>query len=330
VPPETGLESTGISTSRWGSTNAPFNIKVLRAGNQRGVPRGFVRSRSFRLKSTDVDPPNRVQVKRIRVTFTRGKVTRRVTCTAIIVHVGKSKKKPKKRGKEKHVHVKPPKIPISKCTGGCGGQVATAPPPKGTTKVEHKVEPGGKVKLKITTTHPLEGFTIPLIPPNPTPRDPPLVTGDGPIECEIVALELSGGPAALRCTLPGGQFKVDSFFDIDYRIEIGAPTTIQGTLDNSAGLPLEGFTALPGALLPPQPAVGAGGALFPGPTPDTVGFGVKIDANNGLACDGADIVNGEQIDGTVTLSAPDLPPGSVFFAQGPATGVEGPFGFGSP
>ncbi len=261
-----------------------FGIKVLPSGNQAGVPAGFVRSKVFRFKSTDVDPPTRIQVKRITVVFTRGKVTRVARCTAIIVHDGKSekKKKPKKKGKDKHV--KPPKIPKIKCESGCGGQIPTPPPAKETTLTEYTVEPGDHVKLRVDPTDPLEGLTIPLYPPNPTPRDPPKVTGEPPVECEILQLELSGGPAAIRCHPPADPFIVDSFFDIFYEVTLDGVSPISGTLDRRDGTPVEGFTAHgrppDRPPTPPAPVVNGSGELSPGPNPKAVDFKVTLDAQN--------------------------------------------------
>ncbi len=158
-----------------------FEIKVLPSPNQGGVPRGLVRARAFRFKSKDVDLPTRMQTVNVGVTFSRGKVTRKVTCKVIIVHAGKSEKKKKGgkrgKGKGKSGQVKPPKIPPLKCEGGCGGAPTPAPPAKGTTLTDYDLHPDGTARVHVTPTDPLEGLTIPLLPPNPVPVDPPKVIG---------------------------------------------------------------------------------------------------------------------------------------------------------
>jgi hypothetical protein len=254
-----------------------FKIKVLPSPNQRGVPRGFVRSRAFRYTSTNVDPPERIQQAKVRVTFSRGKVTRRVTCTVIIVHAGKGRHK---KGKKKLL---PPKIKPVRCEGACSGALPTQPPTKGTTITDYKIEPGDHVRLRIDPTDPLNGFTIPLRPPNPTPRDPPdLSGGNQHLECELKPLDLTGGPAAVRCKLdPPAPFAVDSFFDITYRIDLSsAPPAISGTLDAPDGTPVESFEAKPGSQQPPEPMVSGTGTLAPGPQPNAVNFKVTLDAQN--------------------------------------------------
>ena len=274
-----------------------YKLTLLRAGNQRGVPRGFTRAFGFRYQNKQIDPPKRVQKVQIRARFQRGKFVRRALCTVIVVHVGKERIV-KKKGKKKEI---PPKIKPVRCAGPCGGELPAQPPAKGPTLTKYELHPDGTARLLVTPTDPLNGFTIPLFPPNPTPVDPPKVTNSGePVKCELKALQLvgtqpivGGGPAALKCKLdPPGPAAVDSFFDVFYEIpplapdsffdifyEVGSstPRAISGTLDAPDGTPVEGFTA-PGG--PPAPAVSGSGTLSPGPNPNAVDLKVKFDVQN--------------------------------------------------
>ena len=263
-----------------------FEITVIPSPQQGGVPKGFVRANSFRFKSKDVDPPTRIQKVPIKVTFTRGKVVRQVVCTVIIVHNGKNEQKKEggSKGKDegKGEHVTPPKIPPEKCGGGCGGAPpVTTPSPKGTTLTDYDLNPDGTARLHIRPTDPLEGFTIPLYPPNPTPIDPPKVTAGGmPIECELRPLELTGGFAVDRCRMnPPLPPMVDSFFDVFYGVSLDGVHPITGTLDSAAGTPLESFSA-PRVPAPPPPKVNGTGNLTPATGPNSVNFNVTLEAEN--------------------------------------------------
>ena len=269
---------------------------MLPSPNQGGVPRGLVRARAFRFKSKDVDLPTRMQTVNVGVTFSRGKVTRKVTCKVIIVHAGKSEKKEKGgkrgKGKGKSGQAKPPKIPPLKCEGGCGGAPPPTPPAKGTTLTDYDLHPDGTARVHVTPTDPLEGLTIPLLPPNPVPVDPPKVTaGSGPIECELIPLELKGGPAAEHCRLiPPGPPEIDSFFDIFYDVSLRGQ--ISGTLDRADGTPVESFTAPPAPPpplpqpideggLPPAPSATGSGTLTPGSAnANAVDFDVEFAVQN--------------------------------------------------
>ncbi|MEX2108031.1 MAG: GEVED domain-containing protein [Solirubrobacterales bacterium] len=304
-----------------GKKGKGFEIKVIPSPNQGGVPPGFVRSSAFRFKSKDVDPPTRIQKVAVKVSFKRGKFSRQVTCTVIIVHVSKGHGRKEKhgKGKGKHEHVKPPKIPSVKCKGGCGGQLPTPPPKKTTTLTDYDLNADGSVRVHILPTDPLESFTIPLYPPNPVPRDPPKVTaGNQPIECELVPLQLTGGPAAERCTLLGtGPPQVDSFFDIFYDVQFrGETQVIEGTLNVRDGTPLESFSAtLRSTPSNPTPSVNGSGNLSPGPNPQAVDFSVQLDVENEA----------------LNQFAIQLPPGTLKVASGNAPGFNcAVVGFGGP
>ncbi len=266
-----------------------FEIKLIRAANQGGVPPGFVRALGFRYRGKEVDPPTRFQTVKVKIGVKRGKVSKQVTCTVVIVHIGKGQGGGKKGGKDKdkggHEHVKPPKIPPVKCESGsgCGGAIPTPPPTKGPTLTDYELKADGTARVHIIPTDPLNGFTIPLFPPNPVPRDPPKVTaGSGPIECELKPLELTGGPAAVKCKLtPPVPPQIDSFFDVFFDVPL-AGRPIGGTLNAPDGTPVETFSAPPftGPPFIPPPVVDGSGNLMPGPNPQAVDFKVKLDFEN--------------------------------------------------
>ncbi len=216
-------------------TTKSQRITLLPSPNQRGVPPGYTRAFGFRFKSKDIDKPTRIQKVRIRARFQRGKVVRTATCTAIIVHIGEGHGGGRRngRGRHKHVHVRPPRIPPVRCGPGCDGSLPTPPPPRGTTLTKYELRPDGTARTHIIPTDPLNGFTIPLYPPNPTPVDPPRVTeGNRPIDCELRSLQLTGGPAAVTCRLrEPAPFQVDSFFDIFYEVTLDGMQPIAGTLN---------------------------------------------------------------------------------------------------
>ena len=222
-------------------------ITLLPSPNQGGVPPGYKRAIGFRYQSKDIDKPLRMQKVSIRARFQRGKFVRVATCRIVIVHIGKARGGGRHGKKGKHKHVKPPKIPPVRCLGGCGGALPNPLPAKSTTMTRYGLLPNGGVRLQVQSADPLSGFTIPLIGPNPTPIDPPRVTaGNQPIECVLIPLELSGGPAALRCRLPGtGPPQFNSFFDIFYEVQIDGTQPITGTFNAPDGTPVEGFTAMP-------------------------------------------------------------------------------------
>jgi hypothetical protein len=249
-----------------GRKGKDFKIKVVPTPNQRGVPPGYVRARAFRFTSSEVDPPTRMQLMTVKAVFTRGKFTRVAKCRVVIVHVGKGRHK---KGKK---HKLPPKIKPVRCKEACAGK-AKQPPP-GVTLTDYTRQPGDLFRWHFQSPRPLEGFTVPLDERNPPTRDAPIVMGlGGPVECELIALGLHGGSAALDCA-PFAPFQVDSFFDIAYRIDVAPPDpTFFGTIDDAAGNPIEGFEAKPGlpqSLAPPpnpNPNVAGSGVLAPGPSP---------------------------------------------------------------
>ncbi len=262
-----------------------YSIRLVPTKNQRGVPPGFKRGYAFRVKSRKIDPPTRMETVTVRARFKRGRVVHRAACKVVIVHVGKERHK-KKKGKKK---ILPPKIKPVRCEGGCAGEVPPRPPGKGTTITDYTVEPGDHVRLRIDPTDPLHGVTIPLLPPNPTPRDPPKVSGAGDqVKCEMKTLQLTGGPAAVVCKLdPPAPPAVDSFFDIFYDVPVSATEPISGTLDDANGTPVEGFTAGPrvGGLTAgppaPTPVVSGSGTLSPSPAnANSVDFKVHLDVQN--------------------------------------------------
>jgi GEVED domain len=265
-----------------------FKISLLPAANQGGLPPGFVRAGGFRYKGTEVDPPTRIQKATVKVNFKRGKVVRQAACSVVIVHVGKEpqKKEGGKKGKDegKHEHATPPKIPPVKCESGCGGALPNPPPTKGTTLTDYELRADGTARIHVVPTDPLGGITIPLYPPNPTPVDPPKVTaGSGPIECELKPLELTGGPAAVKCKFPAPPPPaLDSFFDVFFAVPLQPLQRITGTLDTAAGTPVESFSTAPFTpfVEPPIPSVSGTGTLAPGATPEAVDFKVKFDVEN--------------------------------------------------
>ena len=260
-----------------------FEIKIIPSPNQAGVPKGFKRVLGFLYKGKEVDPPTRVQTVKVKIGLKRGKVAGQVTCTVVIVHVGKgsNKKGGGKKGKDEggHEHVKPPKIPAVKCEGGCGGALPVPPPTKGPTLTDYELRPDGSARIHVTPTDPLNGLTIPLFPPNPTGVDPPkVVAGNQPIECELKPLELTGGPAAVKCKLPTpAPPALDSFFDVFFQVSLDGVRPITGTLNAPDGTPVESFSASPAS---PTPVVSGTGTLAPGPNPNAVDFKVKFDAQN--------------------------------------------------
>ena len=272
----------------WGAFQVPrstksYGITLLPSPNQAGVPRGSKRALGFSYRSKEIDPPTRMEFVEIPVGFQRGFVVRRVVCRVIVVHNGEGEEKGgKKKAKDERGHVKPPKVPPVRCEGGCGGALPPSPPPKGPTLTKYELNADGTARIHVLPADPLNGLTIPLFPPNPVPVDPPKVTaGNRPIECELVPLELTGGPAAERCRFPQpGPPALDSFFDVFYGVSLDGIRPITGTLNAPDGTPVEGFTATPGSPPPPTPSVSGSGTLSPGPNPKAIDFNLEFDVQN--------------------------------------------------
>ena len=222
-----------------GRSGKGFGITLLPHPNQGGVPAGFTRAIGFRFKSKDVDAPLRIQRFTVTVRLARGKVVRIVTCVVLVVHVGKQGQK----------------IPKRACPGPCRGAPVPAKPL--VPGPRYRQIPGGGLRIEIPPLIGPGGITIPLTPPNPVPQGPPRLTGSSPpVECELVPLTLTGGPATLRCKPVGPPIVLDSFFDVFFDVPLPPTRSIFGELLGPGGSPTGRFDtgpAVPPAPPPPPP-----------------------------------------------------------------------------
>lgn len=117
------IQAPGKGGPVYGAFGSPrkgkgFKVGLIPHRNQRGLPAGKVRARGYKVKSTDIDGPQRFQVVATKFVFRRGATVRKITCYVLIVHEGKGRGR--KHGK--HKHQRPPKIPVVHCKGACAGK----------------------------------------------------------------------------------------------------------------------------------------------------------------------------------------------------------------
>jgi hypothetical protein len=152
----------------------------------KGVPPGFKAMDGFSFKSSEVDPPTRIQVLKFKFVFRRGNRVQRLTCTILVLHIGK--------------------IPFFNCgvPAGCAGVIAARPPVgaptlnSGWTEFMTEI-----VQLQLNSAQPVTQFKLPLLSQQPPWTGASLIgTNDGVVNCLLGTIRPDGGPAALVCNRP--------------------------------------------------------------------------------------------------------------------------------
>ena len=180
----------------------------------KGVPPGFKAMEGFSFKSSEVDPPTRIQKLSIKFVFSRGKRVQKLKCTIVIVHVS----------------IQLPKF-FCVVPAGCSGAIDPRPPvPGGQLSGQWTPIPTELVQLQLNSPQPVSQFKLPLLqqtPPWPTAQ---LVnTNDATANCALGTIRFDGGPAALVCNRQPGPIN-----NRNYQVHVGVTPPTQ------PGLPLVG------------------------------------------------------------------------------------------
>jgi hypothetical protein len=180
----------------------------------KGVPPGFKAMDGFSFKSSEVDPPTRIQVVKIKFVFVRGKRSQKLTCTILILHIGQ--------------------IPFFHCAvpAGCAGQIAPRPPVGPPTLNSGWGDFMTEiVQLQLNSAQPVSGFRIPLLSqPQPWATAQLINTNDPMAGCKLGTIRNDGGPAALVCSRPNAP--VNNF----YNVATGVPQPTSGPLHGEVTL----------------------------------------------------------------------------------------------
>lgn len=186
----------------------------------KGVPPGFKAMEGFSFKSSQVDPPIRIQKASFKFSFRRGNQSQKLTCVIYIIHIS----------------IQLPKF-FCVVPAGCAGDVAPRPPvhPTGLSGSQWVPVPIEIVQLSLQSAQPVTGFKLPLLPQTPPWTTAKLLgSNDGSVNCKLGTVRPDGGPAALVCT------RQNTPVNNTYQIQIGAQPPTQ------PGLPLNGEVTLAG------------------------------------------------------------------------------------